>query len=110
MRCELCSMEVDKPLATGRPSRSGRSPQQRRSALLVRAPVVAALALEVLAPAVLFGARPGTVGLVAAEPHAILRRLLGLLGAVALLAVLAQVDDVAHGHKPLRRRPADAIA
>jgi hypothetical protein len=33
-----------------------------------------------------------------------------VLGALALLAVLVQIDDIAHGHKPLRRRPADAIA
>jgi hypothetical protein len=58
----------------------------------------------------LFGARPGAIGFAAAEPYAVLGRLLGLLGPLALLAVLAQIDDVAHGHKPLRRRPADAIA
>jgi hypothetical protein len=80
------------------------------SILLVGPAVVEAFALELLASAVLFGARPGAVGFVAAEPYAVLRCLLALLGALALLAILVQIDDVADGHKPFRCHPADAIA
>src|SRR5215468_8409822 len=80
------------------------------SARFVGAAVVDALAVEIPALALLFGARACAFGLGLAEPYAILRRLLCLCGTLALFAILAQIDDVAHGHRPLRRRPTDAIA
>src|SRR5215813_7022927 len=80
------------------------------SVLFVGTAVVEALAFEILAQPLLLAARVRAVGLGLAEPHAVFRRLLGMLRTLALLAVFAQVDDVAHGHKLRRRRPADAIA
>src|SRR5262249_49846147 len=82
---------------------SGIGSRRRRrdsaSALLVWVIVADALVVEVAAQPIPLGARPDAIGFVAAESHAVLGRLLRLFGAVALLAILVEVDDVAHGHR-----------